>query len=31
MIPAIERNFKLAQELPISEDYFFEKYLKNML
>lgn len=31
MIPSIERNFKLAQELPISEDYFFEKYLKNIL
>ena len=29
MIPAIERNFKLAQELPIAEDYFFEKYLKK--
>ena len=28
MMPAIERNFKLAQELPIAEDYFFEKYLK---
>jgi len=28
MMPAIERNFKLAQELPIEEDYFFEKYLK---
>lgn len=30
MMPAIERNFKLAQELPIAEDYFFEKYLKKM-
>jgi hypothetical protein len=29
MMPAIERNFKLAQELPIAEDYFFEKYLKK--
>ena len=26
---SIERNFKLAQELPIAEDYFFEKYLKK--
>lgn len=31
MMPAIERNFKLAQELPIAEDYFFEKYLKQMI
>jgi hypothetical protein len=29
MIPSIERNFKLSQELPITEDYFFEKYLKK--
>jgi hypothetical protein len=29
MMPAIEENFKLAQELPIAEDYFFEKYLKK--
>jgi hypothetical protein len=28
MMPSIERNFKLAQKLPIAEDYFFEKYLK---
>ncbi len=31
MMPAIERNFKLAQDLPIAEDYFFEKYLKKMV
>jgi hypothetical protein len=30
MMPSIEKNFKLAQELPIAEDYFFEKYLKNL-
>jgi hypothetical protein len=29
MMPAIEENFKLSQELPIAEDYFFEKYLKK--
>lgn len=29
MMQAIEENFKLAQELPIAEDYFFEKYLKK--
>jgi hypothetical protein len=28
MMPAIERNFELAQKLPTAEDYFFEKYLK---
>ena len=28
-MPAIEENFKLEQELPISEYYFFEKYLKK--
>ena len=31
MIPAIERNFQAAQQLPISEDYFFEKYLKQKI
>ena len=30
MMPSIEKNYKLAQELPIAEDYFFEKYLKNL-
>lgn len=29
MIPAIEENFHLAQQLPIAEDYFFKKYLKK--
>lgn len=29
MMPAIEENFNLAQQLPIAEDYFFEKYLKK--
>lgn len=29
MMPAIEENFHLAQQLPIAEDYFFEKYLKK--
>lgn len=29
MIPYIEKNFELAKNLPIAEDYIFEKYLKK--
>ena len=29
MIPFIEKNFKLAQQFPIAEDYIYENYLKN--
>ena len=29
MMPYIEKNFELAINLPIAEDYFFEKYLKK--
>jgi len=30
MMPAIERNFKIAIELGTSEDYMWENYLKNL-
>ena len=29
MMPFIEKNFKLAQQLPIAEDYIYENYLKK--
>jgi hypothetical protein len=30
MMPAIERNFQLAINLPLAEDYMWENYLKNL-
>jgi len=30
MMPAIERNFKIAMEMGTSEDYMWENYLKNL-
>jgi hypothetical protein len=30
MMPAIERNFRKANELPVAEDYMWENYLKNL-
>jgi hypothetical protein len=30
MMPAIERNFRLAMNLPLAEDYMWENYLKNL-
>ena len=30
MMPSIERNFKLAMNLPVAEDYMWENYLKNL-
>jgi hypothetical protein len=30
MMPAIERNFKIVMEFPVSEDYMWENYLKNL-
>jgi hypothetical protein len=30
MMPAIERNFQLAMNLPLAEDYMWENYLKNL-
>ena len=30
MMPAIERNFKIAMEMETSEDYMWESYLKNL-
>ena len=29
LMPFIEKNFKLAQKLPIAEDYIYENYLKK--
>lgn len=31
MMPYIEKNFEAAINIPISEDYMFENYLKNLL
>jgi hypothetical protein len=28
-MPFIEKNFNLAQRLPIAEDYIYENYLKK--
>ena len=30
MMPAIERNFKIAMEMGTSEDYMWEHYLKKL-
>ena len=30
MIPYIEKNFELAMNLPVAEDYMWEHYLKNL-
>jgi hypothetical protein len=29
LMPFIEKNFNLAQRLPIAEDYIYENYLKK--
>jgi hypothetical protein len=29
MMPYIEKNFELAMNLPIAEDYIYENYLKK--
>jgi hypothetical protein len=29
-MPAIERNFIAANNLPVAEDYMWENYLKNL-
>jgi hypothetical protein len=29
-MPAIERNFTAAMNLPVAEDYMWENYLKNL-
>lgn len=31
MMPAIERNFKIAMEMETSEDYMWKNYLKNLV